>query len=159
MVLHLLWEPERTCFLGLGIKERPLNLYERQLQSMLTTSLLEPDSFRDRHGEQIIWASNGGVAAKMPLLGVARAVLFTVAVLHGFGSEFDQVLFEDESTNRLTEAIALFDQICNSQWFLLDGVGFLYQCQRLCLHGIGFLCRRQWRCLHGGRSCSFCQRE
>jgi len=32
-------------------------------------------------------------------------------------SEFDQKLFEDETQNRLDEAIQLFDQICNSKWF------------------------------------------
>eukprot|EP00461_Guttulinopsis_vulgaris_P001310 UN01310 len=32
-------------------------------------------------------------------------------------SEYDQKLFEDESTNRLDEALRLFDDICNSRWF------------------------------------------
>merc|ERR1711865_739723 len=32
-------------------------------------------------------------------------------------SEYDQVLFEDESMNRMDEAISLFDQIVNSKWF------------------------------------------
>lgn len=40
------------------------------------------------------------------------AVLFVAAL-----SEYDQVLFEDENTNRLDEAVNLFDEICNSQWF------------------------------------------
>jgi len=40
------------------------------------------------------------------------AVLFVAAL-----SEYDQVLFEDETTNRLDEAVNLFDEICNSQWF------------------------------------------
>jgi GTPase SAR1 family protein len=40
------------------------------------------------------------------------AVLFVAAI-----SEFDQVLFEDESTNRMTEALNLFFDICNSKWF------------------------------------------
>lgn len=41
-----------------------------------------------------------------------NAILFVVAI-----SEFDQNVFEDESTNRLRESFVLFDQICNSKWF------------------------------------------
>jgi len=40
------------------------------------------------------------------------AVLFIAAM-----SEYDQVLFEDEKTNRLFEALNLFTEICNSRWF------------------------------------------
>ncbi|MES1912635.1 MAG: hypothetical protein MHM6MM_004875 [Cercozoa sp. M6MM] len=40
-------------------------------------------------------------------------VLFVAAI-----SEYDQVLYEDETTNRMIEALNLFDEICNSRWFL-----------------------------------------
>ncbi|KAJ3363424.1 guanine nucleotide-binding protein subunit alpha [Allomyces arbusculus] len=40
------------------------------------------------------------------------AIVFLVAI-----SEYDQVLVEDESVNRMMEALALFDSICNSRWF------------------------------------------
>jgi hypothetical protein len=40
------------------------------------------------------------------------AVIFVAAI-----SEYDQVLFEDENTNRMDEALILFDEICNSKWF------------------------------------------
>jgi GTPase SAR1 family protein len=40
------------------------------------------------------------------------AVLFVAAI-----SEYDQVLYEDENTNRITEALNLFEEICNSRWF------------------------------------------
>jgi len=40
------------------------------------------------------------------------AVLFVAAI-----SEYDQMLFEDENVNRVTEALTLFDEICNSRWF------------------------------------------
>ena len=33
-------------------------------------------------------------------------------------SEFDQVLYEDETKNRLDEALELFAQISNSKWFV-----------------------------------------
>lgn len=39
-------------------------------------------------------------------------VIFVAAI-----SEYDQVLFEDEKVNRMTETLNLFDEICNSQWF------------------------------------------
>lgn len=40
------------------------------------------------------------------------AVIFVAAL-----SEYDQVLFEDEEKNRMEEALVLFEEICNSQWF------------------------------------------
>lgn len=40
------------------------------------------------------------------------AVLFVAAL-----SEYDQVLYEDETTNRMTEALNLFEEIANSKWF------------------------------------------
>ncbi|KAG5463093.1 MAG: G protein alpha subunit CIG1, partial [Olpidium bornovanus] len=41
------------------------------------------------------------------------AIIFLVAI-----SEYDQVLIEDESVNRMQEALTLFDSICNSRWFV-----------------------------------------
>ena len=41
------------------------------------------------------------------------AVIFVAAI-----SEYDQVLYEDHTTNRMDEALNLFDEICNSCWFL-----------------------------------------
>jgi len=41
-----------------------------------------------------------------------HAVVFVAAL-----SEFDQVLYEDETQNRMCEALDLFKQICNSKWF------------------------------------------
>lgn len=40
------------------------------------------------------------------------AVIFVAAI-----SEYDQVLYEDSRTNRLVEALELFEEICNSRWF------------------------------------------
>ena len=40
------------------------------------------------------------------------AVLFVAAI-----SAYDQVLYEDENTNRMVEALNLFSEICNSNWF------------------------------------------
>lgn len=41
-----------------------------------------------------------------------QAVLFVAAM-----SEYDQQLYEDESTNRMREALSLFSEICNSKFF------------------------------------------
>lgn len=39
-------------------------------------------------------------------------VIFVAAI-----SAYDQVLYEDETTNRMIEALNLFEEICNSRWF------------------------------------------
>uniref|UniRef100_A0A914CDK2 G-protein alpha subunit n=1 Tax=Acrobeloides nanus TaxID=290746 RepID=A0A914CDK2_9BILA len=43
----------------------------------------------------------------------ARAVIFVVAM-----SEYDQVLLEDNTTNRLQESLQLFKQVCNNKYFV-----------------------------------------
>jgi len=40
-------------------------------------------------------------------------IIFCVAL-----SEYDQKLFEDEKVNRMHEAVELFAEICNSEWFV-----------------------------------------
>lgn len=40
------------------------------------------------------------------------AVIFVASL-----SEYDQVLFEDATVNRMVEAINLFSEICNAKWF------------------------------------------
>lgn len=42
-----------------------------------------------------------------------EAIIFITAI-----SEYDQVLFEDETTNRMIESMQLFSSICNSSWFI-----------------------------------------
>ncbi|KAK7205514.1 guanine nucleotide binding protein, alpha subunit [Myxozyma melibiosi] len=44
-------------------------------------------------------------------------ILFMAAI-----SEYDQMLFEDETVNRMTEALTLFESICNSHWFISTSV-------------------------------------
>ena len=41
----------------------------------------------------------------------------TAVIFVGVLSEYDQVLFEDETMNRMEETLNLFDEICNSKWF------------------------------------------
>ncbi|KNC98921.1 hypothetical protein SpCBS45565_g07365 [Spizellomyces sp. 'palustris'] len=45
------------------------------------------------------------------------AIVFLVAI-----SEYDQVLVEDETVNRMQEALTLFDSICNSRWFIKTSI-------------------------------------
>ncbi|KAI8819259.1 guanine nucleotide binding protein, alpha subunit [Fimicolochytrium jonesii] len=45
------------------------------------------------------------------------AIVFLVAI-----SEYDQVLIEDETVNRMQEALTLFDSICNSRWFVRTSI-------------------------------------
>jgi len=45
------------------------------------------------------------------------AIVFLVAI-----SEYDQVLVEDETVNRMNEALTLFDSICNSRWFVKTSI-------------------------------------
>ncbi|KAJ3423775.1 guanine nucleotide-binding protein g(o) subunit alpha [Anaeramoeba flamelloides] len=40
------------------------------------------------------------------------AIIFVASM-----SEYDQMLFEDRTKNRMTEALMLFGEICNSRWF------------------------------------------
>jgi len=42
-----------------------------------------------------------------------NAIIFIAAI-----SEYDEVLFEDETTNRMIESMRLFESICNSRWFI-----------------------------------------
>jgi guanine nucleotide-binding protein G(o) subunit alpha len=52
------------------------------------------------------------------------AVIFVAAI-----SEYDQYLYEDENTNRMHEALNLFDSICNSRWFAKTSlILFLNKC-------------------------------
>jgi len=45
------------------------------------------------------------------------SIVFLVAI-----SEYDQVLVEDETVNRMQEALTLFDSICNSRWFVQTSI-------------------------------------
>jgi len=45
------------------------------------------------------------------------AIVFLVAI-----SEYDQLLMEDETVNRMQEALTLFDSICNSRWFVKTSI-------------------------------------
>lgn len=45
------------------------------------------------------------------------AIVFLVAI-----SEYDQMLVEDETVNRMQEALTLFDSICNSRWFVKTSI-------------------------------------
>merc|ERR1711977_502894 len=46
----------------------------------------------------------------------------TTILFLGAISEYDQLLFEDETVNRMQEALTLFDSICNSRWFVKTSI-------------------------------------
>ncbi|KAL0096699.1 G protein alpha subunit [Phycomyces blakesleeanus] len=45
------------------------------------------------------------------------SIIFMVAL-----SEYDQVLIEDETVNRMDEGLTLFNSICNSKWFIKTSI-------------------------------------
>jgi guanine nucleotide-binding protein G(i) subunit alpha len=45
------------------------------------------------------------------------ALVFLVAL-----SEYDQMLYEDDTVNRMQESLTLFDSICNSRWFIKTSI-------------------------------------
>lgn len=49
--------------------------------------------------------------------GGVTSIIFCVAI-----SEYDQVLLEKDSQNRMVESFILFDSIVNSRWFLKTSV-------------------------------------
>ena len=49
-------------------------------------------------------------------------VIFLTAI-----SEYDQVLMEDNQTNRLVESLTLFDTILRSQWLYEKDVGLFLE--------------------------------
>jgi len=52
------------------------------------------------------------------------AVIFVAAI-----SAYDMLLYEDEETNRMIEALKLFEEICNSKWFIETAmILFLNKC-------------------------------
>uniref|UniRef100_A0AC34RST9 G protein alpha subunit n=1 Tax=Panagrolaimus sp. JU765 TaxID=591449 RepID=A0AC34RST9_9BILA len=46
-----------------------------------------------------------------------RSVIFVSAM-----SEYDQVLIEDNATNRMRESLQLFEQVCNNKYFVDTGI-------------------------------------
>ncbi|KAJ7675289.1 guanine nucleotide binding protein, alpha subunit [Mycena rosella] len=46
-----------------------------------------------------------------------KAILFCADL-----TEYDQMLYEDESVNHIQEALTLFDSICNSRWFVKTNI-------------------------------------
>ncbi|KAJ7232887.1 G protein alpha subunit CIG1 [Mycena rebaudengoi] len=46
-----------------------------------------------------------------------EAILFCASL-----SDYDQMLYEDESGNHLQEALTKFDSICNSRWFVKTNI-------------------------------------
>eukprot|EP00516_Mucochytrium_quahogii_P011109 CAMPEP_0203788148 /NCGR_PEP_ID=MMETSP0100_2-20121128/2666_1 /ASSEMBLY_ACC=CAM_ASM_000210 /TAXON_ID=96639 /ORGANISM=" , Strain NY0313808BC1" /LENGTH=350 /DNA_ID=CAMNT_0050690819 /DNA_START=71 /DNA_END=1120 /DNA_ORIENTATION=+ len=78
------------------------------------------------------------------------AIIYVAAI-----SEYDQVLQEDKTQNRLVEAVELFDEICNSKWFqdnsiilFLNKKDVFYEkfvCRRIPLNTSGLDFFKKWK--------------
>jgi len=79
-----------------------------------TTGIIETEFAVDGH--KFIMVDVGGQRSErkkwIHCFEDVTAVLFCVGL-----SEFDQVLYEDNVTNRMHEALKLFHEICQSKWF------------------------------------------
>ncbi|KAI6221336.1 Guanine nucleotide binding protein (G-protein) domain containing protein [Aphelenchoides fujianensis] len=62
----------------------------------------------------------------------ARAVIFVVAL-----SEYDQVLIEDNTTNRMQESLQLFKQVCNNKHFIETSIILFLNKRDLFMEKIG----------------------
>lgn len=62
----------------------------------------------------------------------AKAVIFVAAL-----SEYDQVLSEDNTTNRMQESLQLFKQVCNSRFFIETNVILFLNKKDLFMEKIG----------------------
>jgi len=85
------------------------------LRSRVRTTGIVENSF-DVEGNQFKMFDVGGQRNErkkwIHCFSDVTAVLFVAAL-----SEYDMVLYEDEDTNRMEEALNLFDEITNSRWF------------------------------------------
>eukprot|EP01128_Nolandella_sp_AFSM9_P002354 TRINITY_DN1271_c0_g1_i1.p1 TRINITY_DN1271_c0_g1~~TRINITY_DN1271_c0_g1_i1.p1 ORF type:complete len:356 (+),score=107.12 TRINITY_DN1271_c0_g1_i1:105-1172(+) len=79
-----------------------------------TTGIIETEFQVDGH--EFILVDVGGQRSErkkwMHCFEDVTACLFVVGI-----SEFDQVLYEDNVTNRMHEALKLFHEVCQSKWF------------------------------------------
>ncbi|KAH7726181.1 CBN-GPA-1 protein [Aphelenchoides avenae] len=62
----------------------------------------------------------------------ARALIFVVAM-----SEYDQVLMEDNTTNRMQESLQLFKQVCNNKYFIETSIILFLNKKDLFMEKIG----------------------
>jgi len=84
-----------------------------------TTGIIETEFTIDDH--KFIMVDVGGQRSErkkwIHCFEDVTAVLFCVGM-----SEFDQVLYEDGTTNRMHEALKLFHEICQSKWFTYTAI-------------------------------------
>ncbi|KAI4466707.1 gtp-binding protein alpha subunit [Holotrichia oblita] len=75
-------------------------------------NLSEVDQTTKNRGDYLMLAANDRRGKWIHCFEDVTAIIFCVAM-----SEYDQVLHEDETTNRMQESLKLFDSICNNKWF------------------------------------------
>jgi len=105
---------ERICAPGyLPTQEDYLQFRSR------TTGIMELEFNFDNHKFRIVDVGGQRSERKkwIHIFEGVTGIIFCVAL-----SEYDQKLFEDEKVNRMHEAIELFEEICNSEWFVATDI-------------------------------------
>jgi len=133
--VHLLWShptiqhtltmysqfqlPDSTYYLAANIDRISVTDYEPSPEDVLrcrarTTGIVEIDFTIDRYKFKVVDVGGQRSERKkwIHCFEGVTALIFCVAL-----SEYDQKLYEDEKVNRMLEAIELFGQVCNSEWF------------------------------------------
>lgn len=85
------------------------------LMGRIKTTGITENSFQIRNGVLKVIDAGGQRSERKKWIHCFQdidVVLFVLAVL-----EYDQTLYEDGRINRMHESFALFDALCNSQWF------------------------------------------
>ncbi|MCJ1403255.1 guanine nucleotide-binding protein subunit alpha [Xylographa trunciseda] len=94
------------------------------LRSRVKTTGITETTF-DVGGQEVFLFDVGGVRSERKLwihvFEDVGAILFTVDI-----ASYDQLLFEDETVNRVQEALRLFDSIVNSRWFKKTAFALLF---------------------------------
>jgi len=111
--------PDSTAYLSENIDRISQNGYMPTTEDVLrcrarTTGIVEIDFEIDKFKFRIVDVGGQRSERKkwIHCFEGVTALIFCVAL-----SEYDQKLYEDEKTNRMHEALELFDEMCNSEWF------------------------------------------
>ncbi|CAO3621949.1 unnamed protein product [Mucor hiemalis] len=92
-----LWQDE-------GVRETQRRSNEFQLKNSAPYDL---DSIKRIGDQNYMHTDQDVLRSRVKTTGIAEIAI----------PEYDQVLIEDETVNRMQKALTLFDSICNSRWF------------------------------------------
>lgn len=89
---------------------------EECVRARIRTSGIIEEAFKYKGVEFKLYDAGGQRAERRKWIHCFDSV--TAVIFVAASSEYDQNLFEDHKVNRLTEAISLFNDTCNSKWFV-----------------------------------------